>query len=70
MINHYFDNGRQVASAITAAGAQATIHAVYQAMQHNHHLFLQYYHHPVHVVHPGIYLTHFSAIPFGSTYTM
>ncbi|MDM5156594.1 DUF3947 family protein [Bacillus sp. DX1.1] len=71
MKSHYFNNERQVGSAITLAGAQETLHAVYHAMQsmpYYHHPIVQYYHHPMYFIHQDIYPADFSTIPFGPIY--
>ncbi len=75
-MNHHFYNGR-VDAAITLAGAQGTIQAVYQglhAQQQSQQAMLQqmqympYYQPPAQAFHYNVYPAGLFSIPYGATY--
>ncbi|WP_237981297.1 DUF3947 family protein [Bacillus thuringiensis] len=77
MMNHYFYNGRQVGAAITLAGAQGTIHAVYQAIQMQQQAqatqmmqsqYMPYSQFPMQFVHYDVHPAGLFSIPYGGTY--
>ncbi|MGN7894295.1 DUF3947 family protein [Bacillus sp. 22475] len=77
MMNHHFYNVRQVGSAITWAGAQGTIHAVYQAIhmqqqaqaaQMMQSQYMPYSQLPMQIVHYDVHPAGLFSIPYGGTY--
>ncbi|EOQ20999.1 DUF3947 family protein [Bacillus cereus group sp. RP37] len=78
MMNHYFYSGRQVGAAITLAGAQGTMHAVYQTIQMQQQQaqvaqmmqsqYMPYAQPPMQIVHYDVHPAGLFSIPYGGTY--